>query len=65
MPADDFFRFKPFDAPGAGIPAGDEAVGVKHVNGEIDDPFHQQAESALAFEQAAPRNTFSFHAYLA
>jgi hypothetical protein len=52
------------DPFGAGIPVGDDAVGVQHVDGVVDNPFHQQAKSALAFEQAAPGCVFWSHTTL-
>ena len=53
VPAYDFPCLIALDPLGAGIPVRDDAVGIKHVNGVIDDPFHQQSEPALTIEQAA------------
>src|SRR3984957_12731557 len=54
VPADDFIRVVSLDALGAGVPVADDAIGVEHIDGVVDDPLDQQAEPALAFEQAAP-----------
>ena len=59
--ADDVGGFIALDAPGARIPVADDAVGVEHVDGVVNDPFHQQPEFALAFEQTPPWCDFSRH----
>src|ERR1700682_1016876 len=62
VPAYDFPCLIALDSLSAGIPVGDDAVGIEHVNGVINDTFDQQAKSALTFKQAALRNTVSNHA---
>src|ERR1700676_1197333 len=62
VPAYHFLRLIALDAFGAGIPVGDDAVGIEHANGVIDDSFHQQAKSALTFEKPALGSTVSSHA---
>src|ERR1700739_658629 len=61
VPANDLMRLISLDASGTGIPVGDDAVGIDHVDGVVDDPFHQQAESAFALEHAAPPAIGFFH----
>src|SRR5665213_4462719 len=53
VPADNFVCLVSLDAFGAGIPVNDDAVGIEHVDGVVDDSLDQQAKLALAFEQTA------------
>src|ERR1700674_5343447 len=60
VPADDLVRLISLDAFGTCVPVGNDAVEIEHVDGVVDDPLHQQAESELALEQAAPPATGFF-----
>src|SRR5262249_7230302 len=51
MPADDFGRLIALDAPGAGIPTGDDAFRAQHVDRIVGDALDQQAELLLAAPQ--------------
>src|SRR5689334_5994363 len=51
MLADDFSCLIAFDALGTGVPAGDDTVGIDHVDRIIGDAIDQQPELPLAFAQ--------------
>ena len=55
MLADDFLGGIAFDALRAGVPVGDDAAGVEHVDGVIGHPLHQNAEPPLALQQRVLR----------
>ena len=51
MGADHLVRGIALDARGAGIPVGDDAAGIEHVDRVVDDAVDQQAEATLALDE--------------
>src|SRR5690606_25365529 len=52
VPADDFRRRVSLDALGPGVPAGDPALAIEHVNRVVAHALHQHAEALFALAQA-------------
>ena len=48
---DDFFRPVAFDALTTGIPVGNHAVGIEHIERIIGDAIHQQTKMSLAIPE--------------
>lgn len=53
MLAEDFLGRIALDAFAADVPAGDDPLGIKHVEGVVGDSLNQQPETALALEQVS------------
>lgn len=53
--ADDFLRMVALDSFGSGVPAGDIALGIEHVQGIVGHAIDQQAELLLAAPQGQLR----------
>src|SRR3954447_17960139 len=51
MLADDLVRPIALHPLGAGVPVCDDAARIEHVDGVVDDAFHEEPEAALALPQ--------------
>ena len=64
MVADDLVRRISLDPLGAGVPIGDDAVRIEHVERMVGDAIDEQAEAALAFAERLLRKASKCHPLL-